>query len=342
MSAENCEEYGTLWYISYPLEDGSAQFVVETTRPETMLGHLRAAVHPTDERYAKRVGSGVRVPLADRLIPVIADTYVDREFGTGVVKITPAHDFNDFQVGVRHGLKPLNIFTLEARVNENAPLAYQGLDRFAARKAVLADLDKLGLVESAKPHKMQVPRSERSNAVVEPMLSDQWFVRMDSMAKAGLDAVAKGDTRFVPEEWTKIYAQWRGNIHDWCLSPQLFWGHHIPAWYAADGTPFVGRTFEEARVRATAAGKAITAESRDPDVLDTWFSSALLPFTTLGWPDQAQFEKERRFYLPSSVLVTGFDIIFFWVARMIMTSLQFTGKTAFRDVYINAIVRDAE
>ncbi|HXF80490.1 MAG TPA: valine--tRNA ligase [Usitatibacter sp.] len=336
------EENGTLWHLRYPLEEGNGHLTVATTRPETMLGDVAVAVHPEDERYSKLVGKRVKLPLCDRLIPVIADTYVDREFGTGVVKITPAHDFNDFQVGVRHGLTPLNIFTLEARVNENGPLAYQGLDRYKARKAVLADLEKAGLVESAKPHKLTVPRSDRSNAVVEPMLSDQWFVRMDGMAKAGLDAVAKGETRFVPEEWTKIYDQWLGNIQDWCISRQLWWGHQIPAWYAEDGTPFVGRTFEEARRHATAAGKKITPQSRDDDVLDTWFSSALVPFTTLGWPDEKEFERERRFYLPSTVLVTGFDIIFFWVARMIMTSLQFTGETAFRDVYINSIVRDAE
>jgi valyl-tRNA synthetase len=342
LEVENREENGTLWHIRYPMEDGKGALVVATTRPETMLGDMAVAVHPDDERFAHLVGKNVRLPLADRLIPVIADTYVDREFGTGVVKITPAHDFNDFQVGVRHGLVPLDIFTLEARVNENAPLAYHGLDRFEARKRVLADLEKQGLVESAKPHKLMVPRSQRTNAVVEPMLSDQWFVRMDGMAKAGLQAVAKGDTRFVPEEWTKIYGQWLGNIQDWCISRQLWWGHQIPAWYAADGTPFVGRTFEEALARATAAGKTITPEARDPDVLDTWFSSALVPFTTLGWPDEVEFERERRFYLPSTVLVTGFDIIFFWVARMIMTSLQFAGETAFRDVYINALVRDAE
>jgi valyl-tRNA synthetase len=342
LEVESREENGTLWHIRYPLEDGSGALVVATTRPETMLGDVAVAVHPDDERYAHLVGKNVRLPLADRPIPVIADTYVDREFGTGCVKITPAHDMNDFQVGVRHGLQPISIFTLEARVNENAPLAYQALDRFEARKRVLADLETLGLVESAKPHKLMVPRSQRTNAVVEPMLSDQWFVRMDGMAKAGLHAVAKGDTRFVPEEWAKIYNQWLENIQDWCISRQLWWGHQIPAWYAEDGTPFVGRTFEEARKHAIAAGKTITPEGRDPDVLDTWFSSALVPFTTLGWPDEVEFERERRFYLPSTVLVTGFDIIFFWVARMIMTTLQFTGETSFKDVYINAIVRDAE
>ncbi|HUQ27139.1 MAG TPA: valine--tRNA ligase [Usitatibacter sp.] len=342
LEVESTEENGNIWELRYPLEDGSGHMVVATTRPETMLGDVAVAVHPEDERYAKLVGMNVRLPLADRLIPVIADTYVDREFGTGVVKITPAHDFNDFQVGARHGLKPISIFTLDARVNENAPRDYQGLDRFQARKRVLADLEQAGLVVGKKAHKMMVPRSQRSDAIVEPMLSDQWFVRMDGMAKAGLQAVAKTDTRFVPPEWTKIYDQWLSNIQDWCISRQLWWGHQIPAWYADDGTAFVGRTFEEALQRAMAAGKKIAPESRDPDVLDTWFSSALVPFTTLGWPDEAQFERERRFYLPSSVLVTGFDIIFFWVARMIMTTLQFTGETSFRDVYINAIVRDAE
>ena len=342
LEVESREEKGSLWHLRYPLEDGSGYLVVATTRPETMLGDTAVAVHPDDERYRHLVGKNVRLPLADRLIPVIADEYVEREFGTGVVKITPAHDFNDYQVGMRHGLPLIGIFTLEARVNENAPLPYQGLDRFEARKRVLADLERAGLVDATKPHTLMQPRSQRSNAVVEPMLSDQWFMRMDGMAKAGLETVARGDTRFVPDEWRKIYEQWLANIQDWCVSRQLWWGHQIPAWYADDGTPFVGRTFEEALARATAAGKTIASQARDPDVLDTWFSSALVPFTTLGWPDEAQFERERRFYLPSTVLITGNDIIFFWVARMIMTTLQFAGVTAFRDVYINAIVRDAE
>jgi valyl-tRNA synthetase len=342
LEVESSEENGSLWHLRYPLEDGSGHLVVATTRPETMLGDTAVAVHPEDDRYKHLVGRSVRLPLADRLIPVVADTYVDREFGTGVVKITPAHDFNDYQVGVRHGLPVISIFTLEARINENAPRAYQGLDRFEARKRVLADLERASLVESTKPHKLMQPRSQRSDAVVEPMLSDQWFVRMDGLAKAGLEAVARGDTRFIPEEWTKIYNQWLGNIQDWCISRQLWWGHQIPAWYAEDGTAFVGRTYDEARAHATAAGKVIGPESRDPDVLDTWFSSAFVPFSTLGWPDEATFEHERRFYLPSTVMITGFDIIFFWVARMVMTTLHFSGETAFEDVYINAIVRDAE
>jgi valyl-tRNA synthetase len=342
LEVESSEENGSLWHLRYPLEDGSGHLVVATTRPETMLGDTAVAVHPEDDRYEHLVGRNVRLPLADRLIPIIADTYVDREFGTGVVKITPAHDFNDYQVGVRHGLPLISIFTLEARVNENAPRAYQGLDRFEARKRVLADLERASLIESIKPHKLMQPRSQRSEAVVEPMLSDQWFVRMDGLGKAGLEAVARGETRFIPEEWTKIYNQWLENIQDWCISRQLWWGHQIPAWYAEDGTAFVGRTYEEARAHATAAGKVIGAESRDPDVLDTWFSSAFVPFSTLGWPDEATFERERRFYLPSTVMITAFDIIFFWVARMVMTTLHFAGETAFEDVYINAIVRDAE
>ena len=342
LEVESREENGSLWQLRYPLEDGSAHLVVATTRPETMLGDTALAVHPDDQRYAHLVGKKARLPLANRLIPIVADTYVDREFGTGVVKVTPAHDFNDYQIGTRHGLPLIDIFTLEAKLNENAPLPYQGLDRYEARKRVLADLEKEGLVEGRKGHKLMQPRSQRSDAVVEPMLSDQWFVRMDGMAKAGLDIVARGDTRFVPEEWTKIYNQWLENIQDWCISRQLWWGHQIPAWYADDGTAFVGRTFQEALARATAAGKTIRDEARDPDVLDTWFSSAFVPFSTLGWPDEAQFERERRFYLPSSVMITGFDIIFFWVARMIMTTQQFAGETSFRDVYINAIVRDAE
>jgi valyl-tRNA synthetase len=342
LEVESKEKEGSLWELRYPIEDGGGHLVVATTRPETMLGDTGVAVHPEDERYRHLIGRRVRLPLADRLIPIVGDTSVDREFGTGVVKVTPAHDFNDYQLGQRHGLEMISIFTLTATVNENAPRPYRGLDRFEARKRVLADLEALGLVGGKKAHKLMQPLSQRSEAVVEPMLSDQWFVRMDGMAKAGLEIVAEGKTRFVPEEWTKIYDQWLENIQDWCISRQLWWGHQIPAWYAADGTPFVGRTYEEANARATAAGKTIAPESRDPDVLDTWFSSAFVPFSTLGWPDEPTFERERRFYLPSTVMITGFDIIFFWVARMIMTTLQFAGVTAFRDVYINAIVRDAE
>ncbi len=342
LEVESREESGTLWHLRYPLEDGSGHLVVATTRPETMLGDVAVAVHPEDERYARLVGKKVRLPLAERLIPVIADDYVDREFGTGVVKITPAHDFNDYQVGMRHKLAPIEIFTLEAKLNDNVPAAYRGLDRFVARKRVLADLEKAGLVESAKPHKLMVPRSQRSDAVVEPMLSDQWFVRMDGLAKTGLAPVNDGRIRFIPGEWESVYRQWLENIQDWCISRQLWWGHQIPAWYAPDATPFAGRNFEEAAARAKAAGKSITLESRDPDMLDTWFSSAFVPFSTLGWPDEKQFAYERKFYLPSSVMITGPDIIFFWVARMIMTTLHLTGEIPFSDVYLNATVRDGE
>jgi valyl-tRNA synthetase len=342
----NEEEDGFLWSISYPLSDGSGSLVVATTRPETMLGDTAVMVHPNDERYAHLVGKTVTLPLTGRLIPVIADDYVDREFGTGVVKVTPAHDFNDYAVGLRHSLPLINIFTAEAATNDAAPEQYRGLDRYEARKRVLADLEVAGLLIETKPHKLQVPRGDRSGQAIEPYLTDQWFVKMDGLGKRGLELAAgtddkPGAVKFVPGNWINTYRHWMENIQDWCISRQLWWGHRIPAWYDAQGKIYVGR--DESEVRAKHALGTDVALSQDNDVLETWFSSSLWPFSTMGWPNP-ELMRERGFdkFVPSSVLVTGFDIIFFWVARMIMMTDQLVDEVPFHDVYIHGLVRDKD
>ncbi|HEV2623445.1 MAG TPA: valine--tRNA ligase [Frateuria sp.] len=363
LEVNNVERDGHMWSIRYMTADGAGSVVVATTRPETMLGDVAVAVHPEDERYAHLIGTMLHLPLTGREIPVIADDYVDREFGTGCVKITPAHDFNDYAIGQRHKLEPINIFTLDAKVNDNTPAKYRGLDRYEARKAVLADLEAAGLLVETKPHKLQVPVSQRSDAVIEPMLTDQWFVDLTSevladgrpggrtaITEPALEAVRSGAIRFVPENWTTTYTQWLENIQDWCISRQLWWGHRIPAWYDEAGNIFVGEDEQDARRHATT--EVVGTLRQDEDVLDTWFSAALWPFSTLGWPMQGSVKNERgevvadwsqdKLFLPSAVLVTGFDIIFFWVARMVMATLYFTEQVPFREVYINAIVRDAE
>jgi valyl-tRNA synthetase len=330
----SADEKGSLWHFRYPLASGEGHLVVATTRPETMLGDSAVAVHPDDERYQALVGQDIVLPIVGRRIPIIADDYVDPEFGTGCVKITPAHDFNDYDIGKRHDLPVYNILTDDAALNDTVPKAYQGIDRFEARKQIVAQFKQLGLLEEIEDYVVKIPRGDRSHAVVEPYLTDQWYVKIEPLAKPAIEAVETGKIKFVPENWSKTYFEWMYNIQDWCISRQLWWGHRIPAWYDDAGKAYVG--YSEADVREKHGLGADVALRQDEDVLDTWFSSALWPFSTLGWPDKT--ERLDDFY-PGNVLVTGFDIIFFWVARMIMMGIKFMGDVPFREVYIHGLIR---
>jgi valyl-tRNA synthetase len=331
------EESGYLWHIRYPIQDSDEVVIIATTRPETLLGDAAVAVHPDDTRYQALIGKHVSLPLCDRTIPIIADTYVDPEFGSGCVKITPAHDFNDYEVGKRHNLPMLTILTKKGSINREAPLAYQGMDRFVAREHIITDLKAAGLLEKIEPHRLSIPRGEKSNTIIEPLLTDQWYVHMEPLAKPARDAVKQGQVRFVPENWTKTYNHWMENIEDWCISRQLWWGHRIPAWYDNQGHVYVGYSEKDVRFRNKLNKHVVLKQ--DEDVLDTWFSSSLWPFVALGWPEQTpDFEA----FFPTSALFTGFDILFFWVARMIMMSLKFTGKIPFADVFVTGLIADYE
>ena len=331
------EEQGHMWHFNYPLAGGQGHLTVATTRPETMLGDCAVAVHPEDERYADLIGRTVMLPLCDREIPIIADDYVDREFGTGCVKITPAHDFNDYEMGRRHGLPIINILNDDAAINDTAPTPYRGLDRLEARQRVVADMDALGLLDKVADHTLSVPRGDRSGVIIEPYLTDQWYVDAKKMATPAIAAVENGDIQFVPKQWENTYFAWMRDIQDWCISRQLWWGHRIPAWYDADGNFYVGENEEAVRKENTLGDEIILRQ--DEDVLDTWFSSALWTFSTLGWPDETE---ELATFHPSSVLVTGFDIIFFWVARMIMMTLHLRQEVPFHTIYIHGLVRDSD
>lgn len=333
----NSEEEGFLWYLRYPIVHSNEHLVIATTRPETMLGDVAVAVNPNDERYQHLIGKQIKLPLVDRIIPIIADDYVSPEFGTGCVKITPAHDFNDYQMGIRHDLPCINIFTEDAKINEHAPEKYQNLDRYVAREHIIADLKAHDLIEKVLPHQLNVPRAERGNTVIEPYLTNQWFVKMKPLAEPAIAAVKNKDVEFIPETWQKTYFQWLDNIEDWCISRQLWWGHRIPAWYDEKNNIYVGHTEKDIRKKYHLADDIQLTQ--DEDVLDTWFSSALWPFGTLGWPQETA---DLKTFYPTSVLVTGFDIIFFWVARMIMMGLKLTGEVPFKQAYYTGLIRDSE
>lgn len=331
------EEDGFMWHINYPISGSHESVTIATTRPETLLGDTAVAVHPEDARYKHLINKELQLPLCDRTIPIIADEYVEQDFGSGCVKITPAHDFNDHEIGKRHNLPEISIMTKKGTISKNAPLKYQGMDRFVAREQIVSDLESLGLLVKVEPYKIKVPRGEKSNVIIEPLLTEQWYVKMAPLSKPAIDAVKNGDVKFIPENWSKTYFQWMENIEDWCISRQLWWGHRIPAWYDNQGNVYVGTSEKEVRYKHKLDDSTILKQ--DEDVLDTWFSSALWPFSTLGWPEQTD---ELNTFYPTSVLVTGFDIIFFWVARMIMLGLKFTGKVPFKDVLITGLIRDSE
>jgi len=335
LEVNQSEEPGEIWHFKYPIENSDEFLIVATTRPETMLGDTAVAVHPDDPKYQKYIGKKIILPISERVIPIIADDYVDQDFGSGCVKITPAHDFNDFEIGKRHDLEVINIFTKDAKINSNVEKKYKGMDRFEARKSIVSDMDKLGLLEKIEDYTLNVPRGDRSGAILEPYITDQWYVSTEKLAKPAIDIVKSGELNFVPHNWSKTYFEWMENIQDWCISRQLWWGHRIPAWYDEQGNVFVGKSEEDIRIKYNLS--RLEKLKQDEDVLDTWFSSALWPFSSLGWPNQTD---DLKTFYPTNVLVTGFDIIFFWVARMIMMGLYFMDELPFKEVYIHGLVRD--